>query len=45
MQLLQKIFNPTTELAMPIGIPTKEAKIEMETNPVTAKDEISKCVI
>ena len=31
------MFIPTTELARPIGIPTKEAKAEIET----AEDKIS----
>ena len=30
---------------MSIGIPIKEGKAEMETNPVTADDKISKCEI
>ena len=29
-----QIFNPIVELAIPIGIMTKEAKAETETNPV-----------
>ena len=31
-----------TELAIPIRIPTKEVKAEMETHPVTAETKISK---
>ena len=34
-------FHPTAELTMPVGIPTKEAKAEIETHPVTAKMKIS----
>ena len=30
-------FNPTEELAIPIGIPTKEAEAEIETHLVTAE--------
>ena len=30
---------------MSIGIPTKEAKAEMGTNPVIAEDKLSKCAI
>ena len=41
-EVIAKIFNPTTELAMPIGIPTKEAKVEIETHPVTVEAKISK---
>ena len=33
------------ELVIPIGIPTIEAKIEMETHPVTVDIKISKCSI
>ena len=32
--VITQIFNPIVELAIPIGIPTKEAKAEMETHPV-----------
>ena len=31
MQLLNKIFNPTAEIAIPIGITTNKAKAEIET--------------
>ena len=37
-----QIFNPTAELAIPTGIPIKEAK-KIETHPVTIETEISKC--
>ena len=32
--VITQIFNPIVELAIPIGIPTTEAKAEMETLPV-----------
>ena len=32
--VITQIFNPVAELVIPIGIPTKEAKVEMETHPV-----------
>ena len=32
-----KIINPIAELVIPIGIPTNEAKAEMETHPVIAE--------
>ena len=32
--VITQFFNPIVELAIPIGITTKEAKAEMETNPV-----------
>ena len=31
------------ELAIPTGIPTKEAKAEIETHPVSEEAKISKC--
>ena len=45
LAVIIQIFNSTTELAKPTEIPTKEAKAEMETYPVTAEDKISKCSI
>ena len=40
MQLLHNFF-PTTELAIPTGTPTKEAKTEMEMYFVEAKIKYS----
>ena len=37
-----RILILTAELVMSIGIPTKEAKAEIETHPVTAESNISK---
>ena len=42
---IAQTFNSTAELAVPIRIPTKEAKAEIETHPVTAEAKISKCSI
>ena len=39
--VITQIFNPIVELAIPIGIPTKEAKAEMETHPVIVEIAIS----
>ena len=39
------MFTPIAELVIPIGMPTKEAKAEMETHPVTAGTKTSKCLI
>ena len=39
------VFIVITELATPTGIPTKEEKIEIETNPETVQAKISKCSI
>ena len=38
-------FNSIVELAIPIGIPTKGAKAEMETHPVIVEIAISECSI
>ena len=32
--VIAQVFNPIAELVIPIGIPTKEAKVETETHPV-----------
>ena len=34
--VIAQTFNPTTELVIPIGMRSKEAKVEMETHPVSA---------
>ena len=39
------IFNLIAELAVPIGIPSKEAKIEIEIHPVTTEAKIRKCSV
>ena len=43
--VIAQIFNPTPELVILIGIPTKEAKVEIETYPVTIEAKIRKCLI
>ena len=43
--VITQICNPIIELVIPIGIPTKEAKAEIETHPVTVESNISKCLI
>ena len=45
LQLLHKVFNSTGELKKLIGIPTKEAKVEIETNLLIAEAKRSKCLI
>ena len=40
-----QIFNPTLELAIPIGIPAKEAKAETEIYPVMVEIAINECSI
>ena len=38
--VITQFFNPIAELATPTGIPTKEAKAEMETHLVTVEINI-----
>ena len=40
-----QIFNPITELVIPIGIPSKEAKTEIEIYQVIVEAKIRKCSI
>ena len=39
------LLNLTADLVIHTGIPTKEAKPEMETHPVTVETKISNCSI
>ena len=34
LAVITQIYNPIAELVIPIGIPAKEVKAEMETHPV-----------
>ena len=43
--VIAQIFNPTTALAIFTGIPTEEAKVEMETHPVPIEARLSRCSI
>ena len=43
--VIAQIFNPIAELVIPIGIPNKETKAEIEIHPVTAEAKIRKCPI
>ena len=43
--VITEVFNSVSELVIPIGIPTKEAKAEMETHPVIVEPKIRKCSI
>ena len=43
--VITDIFIVAVELAIPTGIPTLEAKAEMETHPVTVEANISKCSV
>ena len=40
-----QIFNFVAELVIPIGLPIKEAKAEIETHSVTTEAKIRKCSI
>ena len=40
--VITQIFYSAAELVIPIGIPTKEAKAEIETHPVIAETETRK---
>ena len=42
---ITQIFNPIAELIIPIVMPTKEQKEEMEMHPVTVEYRISRCSI
>ena len=41
--VIAQIFNPIAELAIPIGIKTKEEKAEIEKHLVTKESKVSKC--
>ena len=44
--VIAQILNPTAELVIPIGIPTKATKAEIQTNPVIATiAKIKKCSV
>ena len=42
---ITQILHPIAELVISIGKPTKQAKVETETHPLTVKIKISKCSI
>ena len=42
---IAETFNPIAELVIPIRIPSKEAKAEIEIYPVTAAAKIRNCSI
>ena len=43
--VIAQIFNPITELVIPIGIPTREAKAEIGTHLVIVEAKIKKLSI
>ena len=44
LTVVVQTFNPIAELVIPIGIPRKEAKAEMEIHPITVETKIRKCL-
>ena len=42
---IAQIFNHTVELVIPVGIPTKETKVETGTHPVIVEAKITKWLI
>ena len=44
-EVIAHIFNPIAELVIPIGIPIKEVKAEIEIHPVILEAKIRKCSI
>ena len=42
---ISQIFNPIAELIFSIGIPSNEAKAEIEIHPVIVEAKIRKCSI
>ena len=43
--VIVQIFNPIAELVIPIKIPSKETKAEIEIHQATAEAKIRKCSI
>ena len=43
--VIKEIFIIIAELAIPTGIPTKEARAEIETYPVSIEARISECSV
>ena len=40
---IAQVFDPIAELVVPIGIPSKEAKAEVEIHPVNVEAKLRKC--
>ena len=43
--VITEMFIAIAELATPTGIPTKDARAEIETYPVTVETKVSKCSV
>ena len=39
-QVFTKVFNPSAELVIPIGMPSNEAKVEIESHPLITEANI-----
>ena len=44
-EAIAQIFNPIPELLIPKGIPSKEAKAEIELYPIIVEAKIKECSI
>ena len=42
---IAQMFNPIAELVISVGIPSKEAKLEIEIHPVVFEAKVRKCTI
>ena len=45
LEAIAQIFNSNAEKAIPTGAPTKEAKAEIETHPISVEAKIDMCLI
>ena len=43
--VIAQVFNPIADLVIPIGIPSKETKTEIEIHPVIVEAKIRTCSI
>ena len=43
--VIEQIVNPFIKLVIRIGIPSKEAKVEIEIHPVTTEARMRKCSV
>ena len=44
-EVIVQVFNPNAEIVIPIGIPSKEAKTEIEIHSITTEAKIRECSI
>ena len=45
LAIIVQIFNPIAELVIPTGIPSNEAKAEIEIHPVPVEAKVRNCYI